>query len=583
MSLDSKVNILLVDDHVENLIALEAILAGMGQNLVRASSGEEALRWLLNQDFAVILLDVQMPGMDGFETAMLIRQRERSQHTPIIFLTAFYANDVSQLKGYALGAVDYLLKPIDPAILTSKVTVFVDLFKKTQEIQRQTAELAAKKIEIIREQLARQQAEAASRMKDEFLAIVSHELRTPLNSILGWSKLLAANKLDKETSDRALEIISRNAQSQAKLIDDILDVARLMRGKLRLLRQPVNLGNLIAAELESIRPSADSKGIQISGNLTSEPCFITGDPQRLQQILRNLLSNAIKFTPEGGQIEVQLERRNQHNEPTPPLPNSTLDEESLYQPSNPPPPSFEPSLMAHPFEYVQVTVKDTGIGIDAEFLPYIFEYFRQADSSSTRAHNGLGLGLAIVRQLVDLHGGKIYAFSEGTGKGTTFMIHLPLQNVPEISNPPTPSHSSDRDCKDNPSLENISILIVDDNTDNRDYITMVLEKAGAQVTALANGYEVIEFLQHTQPDILLSDIAMPEVDGYHLLYQIREFEKASNTHIPVIALTAYAKQEDRIQALTAGFEHFIPKPVDPTELVEVVACTVRKKSISDRL
>lgn len=577
MSLDSKVNILLVDDHVENLIALEAILSGMGQNLVRATSGEEALRCLLNQDFAVILLDVQMPVMDGFETATLIRQRERSQHTPIIFLTAFSTNDVWQMKGYSLGAVDYLLKPLDPTILVSKVTVFVELFKKTQEIQRQAAELAAKKIEIIREQLARQQAEAASRMKDEFLAIVSHELRTPLNAILGWSKLLVANKLDKETSDRAIEIISRNAQSQAKLIEDILDVARLMRGKLRLLRQPINLGNLVATEVESIRPTADSKGIQLSANLTVEPCIVTGDPQRLQQIFRNLLSNAIKFTPEGGQVEVQLERRNQDTESSS-LIHST-DQASTYS-ANPPAPSFDPSLMAHPFEYVQITVKDTGIGIDAEFLPYIFEYFRQADSSSTRAHNGLGLGLAIVRQLVDLHNGKIYVFSEGENRGTTFTLHLPLHNptevIPDVSSLPA---SSDRASNEQPSLENVSILIVDDNSDNLEYITMVLEEAGAKVTALTNGYEVMEFLEREQPDILLSDIAMPEVDGYHLLYQIREFEKTSNKRLPVIAITAYAKQEDRIQALTAGFEQFIPKPVDPTELVEIVAATIRRRTV----
>ncbi|MBF2027727.1 MAG: response regulator, partial [Oscillatoriales cyanobacterium C42_A2020_001] len=285
--------------------------------------------------------------------------------------------------------------------------------------------------------------------------------------------------------------------------------------------------------------------------------------------------NAIKFTSEGGQIEVQLERSKQDEESF--LSTSSLNDAIAYS-ANPPSPSFEPSLMAHPFEYVQVTVKDTGIGIDSDFLPYIFEYFRQADSSSTRAHNGLGLGLAIVRQLVDLHNGKIYVFSEGVGKGTTFTIHLPLQNTAETS-PVQPANLGDRDSKDYPSLENISVLIVDDNSDNREYVTMVLERAGAKVTALTNGYEVMEFLEQTQPDILLSDIAMPEVDGYHLLYQIREFEKISQTRLPVIALTAYAKQEDRIQALTAGFEQFIPKPVDPNELVEIVAATVQRKSV----
>lgn len=417
MPFELKANILLVDDRVENLIALEEILCKLGQNLVTAQSGKEALRCLLNQDFAAILLDVEMPGMDGFETASLIRQRERSEHTPIIFVTAFSTDDQLQMKGYALGAVDYLLKPINPEILISKVSVFVELFKKTQEIQRQSAELAMQKVKIIQEQLARQQAESANRMKDEFMAIVSHELRTPLNAILGWSELLVAGKLDESTTSRALETINRNALSQAQLIDDILDVARLTSGKVKIHQQPVNLLNLISDELESIRPAANKKGIQLTSEFTSDHCIVSGDMQRLQQILRNLLSNAIKFTPESGQVEVGLKR--------------IMGNESWILSQNQESPrTTQPPLPITAF--AQITIADTGIGIDSDFLPQIFEYFRQVDSSSTRSHAGLGLGLAIVRQLVELHGGKIDAASEGKDKGTTFTILLPLHTSTQL-------------------------------------------------------------------------------------------------------------------------------------------------------
>lgn len=441
---DLKANILLIDDRVENLIAMEAALSGLGQNLVKAQSGEEALRCLLNQDFAVILLDVQMPGIDGFETASLIRQRERSQHTPIIFITAFSSNEHWQLKGYALGAVDYLLKPLNLEILISKVTVFVELFKKTQEIQRQSAELAVQKVEIIREQLARQQAESASRMKDEFMAIVSHELRTPLNAILGWSKMLAAGKLNAEVTQRALEIISRNAQSQAQLIDDILDVARLMRGKLHLNFQPVNLLQLITAELDSIRPTADAKSIQLISPLTTDGCLVNGDMQRLQQILRNLLSNAVKFTPEGGQVEVRLERVTESGK------QQAEDKSHSLSPS---------SSLSASADFAQIIVADTGVGIDPNFLPHIFEYFRQADSSSTRSHDGLGLGLAIVHQLVGLHSGIIEVASEGKHKGTTFTIQLPLavntqiEELPKLESPSTDEEDL--------SLNHLVVLVVD--------------------------------------------------------------------------------------------------------------------------
>lgn len=560
---DSKVNILLVDDHSENLIALEAILSGMGQNLVKAHSGEEAFRCLLKQDFAVILLDVQMPGMDGFETASLIRQRERSQHTPIIFITAFNTNDMWQMKGYALGAVDYLLKPIDPVILVSKVTVFVELFKKTQEVERQAAELSAQKIEIIREQLARQQAEAANRLKDEFLAIVSHELRTPLNSILGWAKLLETKQFDPETTQRALEVISRNAQSQAQLVEDILDVARLMRGKLTLARKPLDLNVLISAEIESMRVLAETKGVHLQKQFPSTPCKVSGDIERLQQIVRNLVSNAIKFTPEGGHIDVTLSI----------LPNQGSANAPILLATQP----GQEAIAA----VAQITVKDTGVGIQPEFLPYIFEYFRQADSSSTRTHGGLGLGLAIVRQLVNLHNGRIEVASGGTNKGATFTVYLPMAAVQDLT-PDTPAPAYHYDPVEVSTLDHISVLVVDDNYDNCAFLRTVLEQAKARVTAVASAQDAIAYLHDHRPDILVSDIAMPDEDGLSLIRRIRQWEQGQGYNIPAIALSAYTKQEDQREALAAGFQQFLPKPIEPAALVQAIGQLAALKSLPQR-
>jgi signal transduction histidine kinase len=408
-------NILLVDDHPENLVVLEATLAKLGQNLVKACSGQQALKCLLEQDFAVILLDVQMPQMNGFETAALIRQRERSRHTPIIFLTALSDSDALKVEGYALGAVDYLLKPIDPVILTSKVAVFVDLFKKNIEVQQQAAQLVAKNLEVLRAEAARQQAEAANRLKDEFLAIVSHELRTPLNAILGWSQLLLGRKFDETKTLQALQTIERNAKLQTQLIEDILEISRLIRGEVRLVKQPINMINMIESTIESLRSLAEEKEIQLKTELDPAAEMAFADVERLRQIVRNLLTNAIKFTPAQGQITVKL---------------SICKSSSLSEPS-----------------FTQLQVIDTGIGIPADFLPYVFDRFRQADSSSTRSYGGLGLGLAITHQLVNLHQGRILVDSKGKGQGTTFTVHLPLA-TPEVNQPKVnqPRNYQSADC-----------------------------------------------------------------------------------------------------------------------------------------
>ena len=699
-----KVNILLIDDHPQNLIALEAILEGLGQNLVKAYSGAEALRCLLHQDFAVILLDVQMPEMDGFETATLIRQRERSRNTPIIFLTAFGVNDTMLFKGYTLGAVDYLSKPIDSVILKSKVTVFVELFKKTLEVKRQATELKSmnselreseekfralsacspiaifltdtegkftytnpncqafynfkidesweegwakciygedrdrvladwsrsircgqtysdefricqpdnslcwvhvrtsvmfsdnrqllgyvgtiediterKQAEIVREQMireqaARQEAEAANRMKDEFLAIVSHELRTPLTSILGWSKQLLTRQFDTATTNRALETIERNAQSQAQLIEDILDVSKIIRGKLQLQTEPVNLITLIETLLETVRPQADAKAIQLKSIFDPQVQIVCGDGQRLRQVIGNLLSNAIKFTSKAGRVEISLSMGNggqggqgeEGDKGTRGLLGDSLETRETSFPLSPHPPlSLSPTLPT----YAQITVTDTGIGINPDFIPYVFDRFRQADSSSTRSYGGLGLGLTIARHLVELHNGKIYAHSEGEGKGATFTVNLPLPKANQLKREPTVENNANAQ-KNLPSLDNIQILVVEDNIDSRDFLKIVLEESFAKVTAVGSVSEAIECLKRDHFHVLVSDIGMPGEDGYQLINKVRDLEEKNGRKIPAIALTAYTRNEDKIQALEAGYQLHLAKPIEPDELVKMVA------------
>lgn len=687
MQPEPKVHILLVDDKLENLLALEAILEHLGANLVRATTGEEALRCLLHQDFAVILLDVQMPGMDGFETATLIRSRGRSRQTPIIFLTAFSTSDQMLFQGYALGAVDYLLKPIDSNILVSKVAVFVELFKKTQAVQNQAAQLVAINAElrqseerfrclstcspvgifetdtagyckytnpryqticglsaaasvqsrwlesvhpedrdraiatwskyiqqggdyseefqfqttddsrrwvqvrsapmvsqqgkllgyvgtleditarkqaeeiraqVIQEQTARKEAEAINRMKDEFLAVLSHELRTPLTAMLGWSKILRAKKLDEKATARAIEAIERNANTQVQLIEDILDISRIIRGQLRLNLCAVNPMTVITAAIEVVRPLADSKGIQLHTDLDDTLGSICGDPARLQQIIWNLLTNAIKFTPEGGKVEIHLAGI----EPQNPVQAEILPENHTNIAWSIPKSSV----------YAQIQVIDTGIGIDQDFLPNVFERFRQADSTTTRSHNGLGLGLAIVRHLVELHGGTITADSPGEGKGATFTVRLPLIYDAMAD---SPKKSLEMNTT---ALQGVKVLIVEDETDTRNFLVYLLEEYGAIANFAASTEAALAIIPESKPDILISDIGMSDEDGYSLMRKLRRIEAQQGGHIPAIALTAFSGKEDRLAALEAGFEQHLVKPIDPNQLITTITNLLELKS-----
>jgi PAS domain S-box-containing protein len=387
------------------------------------------------------------------------------------------------------------------------------------------------------EQAARQAAEVADRAKDAFLATVSHELRTPLTAILGWAQLLRHGQCDPEEAERGLATIERNARSMSQLVDDVLDVSRIITGKLRLNVQPLDLSSVIDAAFDAVRPMARSRNIELQIRLASTPLLLEGDAVRLQQVVWNLLVNAVKFTPEGGQVHLE-----------------TCATEAG----------------------VRIVVSDTGDGIAPDFLPHLFERFTQADTSSRRPHSGLGLGLAIVRQLVELHGGAIHATSPGLGQGATFTVELPLNNnwsaapadndrplYREIQGPP---HAQPQ------ALEGIEVLVVDDEPDTRDFIRKVLADSGAKVRAAGSTAEALDQLNDWQPRVLLSDIAMPGADGYDLIRKVRSRERTRACHpIAAAALTAFAHPEDRAKAIQAGFHIHVAKPVDPTELVAIVA------------
>ncbi|MEB3213717.1 MAG: PAS domain-containing protein, partial [Leptolyngbyaceae bacterium] len=419
------------------------------------------------------------------------------------------------------------------------------------------------------ERTARAQAEAANRVKDEFLAVVSHELRSPLNPILGWSQLLLKGQLDEQKTQRALEIIKRNAQMQAQLINDLLDVSRILRGKLSLNQQTVNLQVVVQAALETVRLAAEAKSIQIHTQLESDIGSVAGDADRLQQVVWNLLSNAVKFTPEGGQVEVRLERKNvgvMEGENVKTLEGGNvraLEGERMDARPQPATPFPRP----HP--YAQLTITDTGKGIHPNFLPHVFDRFRQESTTTTRQFGGLGLGLALVQYLVELHGGSVEADSPGEGQGATFTIKLPLMSQTSAMNQEVQLAKAVDD------LKGVNILVVDDDDSTREFLACLLELNGARVIAAASAEEALSMLGQFTPDILLSDIGMPTVDGYTLMRQVRRLPPKQGGQIPAIALTAYAGEINYQQAMAAGFQNHIAKPVEPDHLIDAIVALLK--------
>ena len=555
MTDDDRVNILMVDDQPGKLLSYEAILSGLGENLVKASSAREALDFLLKLDVAVVLLDVSMPELDGFELAAMIRQHPRFEKTAIIFISAVLMTDFDRLRGYESGAVDYIPVPVVPELLRAKVRVFVDLYRKTRQLERlndeleervaqRTAQLEAstdrlRESEETLERLlaletaARAEAQAANRAKDEFLALISHELRTPLNAILGWNTILKSMP-DAAIRHRAIETIERNGKHQLRLIEDLMDTARIIGGKLRLEMQPVELAGVVFAAFDAVRAAAEAKRIALLPDFQLDFIQISGDPDRLQQIVWNLLSNAIKFTSEGGVVTVGL----RYEEP-----------------------------------HVCLEVCDTGRGIDPDFLPYVFDRFRQADASASRRFGGLGLGLALVRHLVEMHGGTVEAASDGEGKGATFRVRLPASVVQPLQSERRPPRGADWSAAGDPQLSGVRVLVVDDEPDARDLVATSLGRYGAEVVTVGSGREALDAIARRGGDapfdVVVSDIGMPGMDGYTLIQRIRKLDDAVSS-VPAIAVTAYSREEDRDHALACGFQAHVAKPVDMAQLAVLI-------------
>jgi PAS domain S-box-containing protein len=424
------------------------------------------------------------------------------------------------------------------------VLVFRDISeRKRMELERERL--------LANAQAAQKEAEQANRLKDEFLATASHELRTPLTAVVGWSRMLRTGKLDAENRARALESIERNAILQTKLIDDLLDVSRIITGKLTLDRRPLEMVHVVSDAVNTVRPAADAKNITIETSFDAEAGPVFGDANRLQQVVWNLLSNAVKFTPKNGRIEVALRRVNSQ---------------------------------------IEISVCDSGEGISSEFLPYVFDRFRQGDGKTTRSHSGLGLGLAIVRQLVELHGGTVNAHSDGPGCGAVFKVRLPILSINSVFGNKTAARDSTLTTEGDtnalsiechPRLDGVRVLVVDDDSDTRQMLKAVLSECQAEVITAASATEALEEIERRKPDVLVSDLGMPEQDGYDLIKEVRDMESADHTvRIPALALTAYAKAEDRVRALAGGFQVHLSKPVEPAEFVLVVANLARRRQTS---
>ncbi len=653
---DDRIKILVVDDLPDKLLVLESVLADLGENVIAARSGTEALQQVLKHDFAVILLDVNMPDLDGYETAALIRKRKRSSRTPIIFVTGF-EDEVHRAQGYSLGAVDYILSPVAPDILRTKVKVFVDLARMSEEVKRH----ADQRIALAREQAAREAAERmaealraseerfrlaseavngfiyevdvasgrmtvspglhellgypreearslawwdhrlhaddrapmrtarqgflqdglrqyrceyrvrhrdgrylhiwdqglvvrdaagkatrlignvvditerkraeeglaeANRRKDEFLAMLAHELRNPLAPIRNAVQVLGLQASLEPGLQWAKDIIDRNVGQMARLVDDLLDVSRITRGKIRLQKEPIELAPVVSQAAEISRPLIDERRHAFRVSAPDKPIWVNGDATRLAQVVANLLNNAAKYTDEGGRIELILEQ---------------LGDEAVMR------------------------VSDTGVGLPPEMLEEVFGLFTQVDRSCDRAQGGLGIGLTLVRRLIEMHGGRVEAFSNGPGQGTEFVARLPA-----LVKTASPAASAEPAAK--ASVERLRVLVVDDNEDAAKSMAMLLRMAGHELRTAHDGLAAIETAEEFRPDVVLLDIGLPGMDGYEVARRLRA--ATSLNAAVLVALTGYGQEEDRRKSSDAGFDHHLVKPVDLQALDDLLAaCT----------
>ena len=671
-----RINVLVVDDEPANLLVLETVLDDPGYRVVRALSADQALRALMADEFAVMVLDIQLPDMNGIELAQMIKERKKTAHLPIIFLTAYFDQDQYRMQGYGTGAVDYLHKPVNPAILRSKVAVFAELHRKTREIQRANTALLAEveerrraeeslrelnetlerrvtertealrqsdrklqatmssitdgllliehdghigyaneqgalllgrhaselvgrhrhevfgrgdfeagferavggrqavsfeamllaegnerwlqchcypsdeglsvyfhdvtdrhELQLRREQLlaaeqaARSASEHAAHAKEQFVAAVSHELRTPLAAIIGWANVLAQPGIEGPTLQRGIQAIARNAQAQSFLVSDLLEMSRIIAGKLRIDVQRVDLNDIVAAAAETARPIAQTRQLDIELLSAGQPAEVFGDPSRLMQIVMNLVTNAMKFTPAGGRVTLATAVRG---------------------------------------ESVEISVSDTGQGIAADFMPRLFDRFSQADGTAARVHGGLGLGLSIVKNLAELHGGEVSASSPGPDRGAVFVVRFPRASRSPLQFGSSAWMDVTGESAE-PSVNGLRVLLVDDHADVLEVHARLLSEHDALVATAESAEAAIALLQEQRFDILLSDLGMPGMDGYDLIRRVRGDLGLDLTVLPAVAVTAFVRMEDRDAAIGAGYQRCLQKPVSPVLLVRTVA------------
>jgi signal transduction histidine kinase len=563
---EDTVNVLLVDDQPARLMSYDAILSVLGHNLVHARSGTEALGRLMEADFAAILLDINMPGMDGFETAALIHQHPRFEKTPIIFVTAVHVTDLDRLKGYELGAVDYVYVPVVPEILRGKVQVLIELYRQRRELERLNKSLAeanaalqaekARELEALNATLAEANAElaqanrtlqaeiaervraqealeAADRRKDDFLAMLSHELRNPLAAIQGSIELMQKKSIDDPQLQWARDVVARQNRHLTRLIDDLLDVSRITRGKLTLQKEPVDLREVASLAVETVRPLIEARQHSLAIHIPDEPLHVQGDAVRLTQVIGNLLTNAAKYTDEGGEIELAIE-----NEPG-----------------------------TDGADHALIRVKDNGRGIPSEAMARLFEPSTHEERLNSGAHGGLGIGLIVVRGLVEMHGGVVEARSEGTGRGSVFTVRLPLLPIEELTFTLAPA--GDVGSEEATKESGLRILVVDDNQDSAISMTLLLELQGHEVHVAHAGATALRLATEKRPEVILLDIGMPGMNGYEVARQLRSQEEFAETLL--VAITGYGRASDLKQTEAAGFDHHLVKPVDYEKLQAVLS------------
>ena len=548
-----RVNILIVDDEPRNLAVLESVLDDPSYRLVRATSGDEALLALMADEFAVLVLDVRMPGMTGFELAQLIKERRKTARIPIIFLTAYYNEDQHILEGYGSGAVDYLHKPVNPAVLRSKVSVFAELHRKGREVERANRLLIAEVAERrraearlgeVNESLDQRVTERtkelresearlleANRHKDEFLATLAHELRNPLAPMRNAVHFLKLKRPVTNEVQWASDVIERQVQAMARLIDDLMDVSRINQGRIELRPVPVALDAVLAEAVETIQPQIDGAGHKLTVLQPPARLTVRADRARLAQAFMNLLSNAAKYTDPGGQIELHV----------------VADSGTAV-----------------------VTVRDNGIGIAPHRLEGVFEMFSQEESALSRARGGLGIGLSLTRKLVEMHGGDITASSEGRGKGSHFTVRLPLLEASQL--PPAES------AADKPASApgDLRILVADDNRDAAETMTMLLEMMGHVVRRVHDGEAALEVAATFDPELVLLDIGMPGLNGYEVCQRLRA--QPNGAARTVVAVTGWGQPHDLQKSKEAGFDHHLVKPVD----IQVLTGLIARKSAESR-